>query len=149
MKFPQGWSKTINDLVAEKRNLSGEEIEWARNFEREQLRSWVRFPHPGEIYELIEDAEISYLTHWSAPFTGGGKGLLRKGTQVRIAEATGDPEPISVPAYPLDKASVEVELIPEAERKADKYGGFSLSISTGELNKLFRLVTAPRDAAKS
>lgn len=149
MKFPQGWSKTINDLVAEKRNLSGEEIEWARNFEREQLRPWARFPRPGEIYELIDDSELSYVTHWSAAFTGGGKGMLRHGTLVRIGEGTGDPEPIGVYAVPLDKARVEAELIPEAERNADKYGGFSLSISTGELNKLFRLVTAPRDAAKS
>ena len=144
--FPPGWSKTISDLLAENRNVSGEEIEWARNFEREQLRSWARFPRPGEVYELIGDAEISYLTHWGAPFTGGGKGMLRPGTRVRIAEGTGDAEPIGVHADPLEKSRIEAELVPEADRNSDDYAGFSLSISTSELNRLFRLVTS--DAVK-
>jgi hypothetical protein len=137
---PSGWSKTIDDLLAEKRNISGEEIEWARTFEREKLRSWARFPCPGEVYELTSDAEISYVTHWSAPFTGGGKGLLRRGTRVRIADSIGDSEPIGVYADALEKSRIEAELVPEADRKADSYGGYSLSIKTAELNRLFRLV---------
>jgi hypothetical protein len=144
--LPLGWSKTLADLLAENRNVSGEEIEWARTFEREQLRPWARFPRPGEIYELIGDAEISYVTHWSAPFTGGGKGLLRQGTRIRVAEGVIDPEPIGVYADPLEKSRIEAVLIPEAERNSSTYGGFSLFISTSELNRLFRLVTT-NDAA--
>lgn len=137
---PKGWSKTISDLLAENRNISGEEIEWARAYERDQLRTWARFPRPEEVYELLDDAEISFVTHWSAPFTGGGKGLLRKGSRVCIADPVSGPEPIGVYAEPLDKDSVESALVPEAERKAEDYAGFSLWISTAELNKLFRLV---------
>jgi hypothetical protein len=139
--FPAGWSKTLAELLAENRHVSGEEIEWARSYERDQLRSWARFPRPGEVYELVADAEISYLTHWGAPFTGGGKGMLPKGTRVRIADALSDAEPIGAYAEPLEKAAVEALLVPETDRNADAYGGFSLSISTAELNKLFQLVT--------
>ena len=37
---------------------------------------------------------------------------------------------------------IEGELIPESERNAEGYGGFSLSIDTADLNELFRLVAA-------
>jgi hypothetical protein len=144
---PPGWSKTLADLLAENRNLSGEEIEWARTFEREQLRSWARFPRPGEVYELIGDSEISYVTHWRAPFTGGGKGMLQKGTRIRVSGGTGDLEPIGVYADPIDKPRVEAELIPEADRLGETYAGFSLFIRTTELNRLFHLVTKTDDVA--
>jgi hypothetical protein len=145
--LPSGWSKTIEDLIAENRNISSEEIEWARKFEREQLKLWARFPRPGEIYELTNDAEISYVTHWGAPFTAGGKGLLRRGTKVRIGDGAGDPEPIGVYADALDKGQIEAEMVPESDRKADSYGGYSLFIKTAELNRLFRLVGTSGDAA--
>jgi hypothetical protein len=134
---PSGWSKTLTELLAEKTNLSGEEIEWARTFEREQLRSWVRFPRPGDLYELAGDTEISYVTHWAAPFTGGGKGLLRAGTRVRVAAEFADPEPIAVYCDPVEKSRIEADLVPESDRRAENYAGFSLSISTADLNKLF------------
>jgi len=143
---PPGWSKTLTELLAENGNVSGEEIEWARNFEREQLRSWARFPRPGDLYELSADAEISYVTHWAAPFTGGGKGLLRKGTRVRVAVGSADPEPIGVYADPLERSRIEAELVPEADRRAEAYAGFSLSIKTADLNKLFCLVVEDGEA---
>jgi hypothetical protein len=119
--LPKGWSKTLDDLFAEKRHVSGEEIEWARTYERNELRSWARFPR--------------------------GKGLLRKGTRVRISVHTSDPEPIGVYADPLEKALVEAALVPEADRIDAKYAGFSLFIKTAELNKLFRIVSTGDNAA--
>jgi hypothetical protein len=32
------------------------------------------------VYELAEDAELEYLVHFAAPFTGGDKYMLPKGT---------------------------------------------------------------------
>jgi hypothetical protein len=142
--LPPGWSKTLTELLAEKSNVSGEEIEWARTFEREQLRSWARFPRPGDLYELSSDAEISFVTHWGAPFTGGGKGVLRKGTLVRVSAGSADPEPIGVYADPLERSRVEAELVPETDRQAEDYAGFSLSIKTAELNQIFCLVEEGR-----
>ena len=32
------------------------------------------------VFELTEDAELEYLVHFAAPFTGGDKYMLPKGT---------------------------------------------------------------------
>jgi hypothetical protein len=49
-------------------------------------------------------------------------------------------EPIGVYAEPLNGPRIEDLLVSEADRKNPKYGGFSLSIPTADLNRLFRLV---------
>ena len=124
--------------MAEKRTVSGEELEWARQYERSQLRPWARFPRDGEIFEALSDLKIDYLTHWAAPFTGGGSCVIRKGTRIRVSVPVFDQEPIGIHAAPLD-AALEKEIVPEAERNAGKYGGYSLFVKTAQLNKDFRL----------
>lgn len=32
------------------------------------------------VFELVEDTEIEYLVHFAAPFTGGDKCIVPKGT---------------------------------------------------------------------
>ena len=140
-KFPNGWSKTTRDLIAENRFISAEEMSWAREYEKSQLRLWVKFPVNGEIYEAICDVEVRYVTHWSAPYTGGDKCILVKGTKVRVILNKGENEPLVVSADPLEYEKIEQETVPEAERKAFKYKGFNLSIKTAELNRSFKLVT--------
>jgi hypothetical protein len=105
--YPDGWCKTLEDLLNEKRRYSAEEMGWARAYEREQLKkSGARFPVNGEIYEAIHDVEIGCLTHWRAPFTGGQRVLLPAGTKLRVEVNSSDAEPIGIYALPL------------------KYGGF-------------------------
>lgn len=125
--------------MTEKRTISAEELEWARSYEVDQLKGWARFPKDGERFEALDNVEVDYLTHWQAPFTGGGKGTLTKGTRIRVAVDAKRPEPVGVNAYPLDK-SLEKLLVPEAERTSPKYGGFSLWIPIAQLNKEFRLI---------
>jgi hypothetical protein len=137
---PAGWNKTIDDLMAEKRAVGAEEIEWAREYERSQLRPWARFPRDGEVFEAEEDVEIGYLTHWAAPYTFGGQWTIRKGMRVRVAVPLPDEEPIGVYAAPLD-AGLETQIVPEADRTSRKYAGFSLFVKTDQLNKHFRTVT--------
>lgn len=137
---PHGWNKTLDDLMAEHRMVSGQELSWARAYEQEQLRAWARFPRDGEVHEAAMDCEVTFLTHWAAPYTGGGKAKLPAGARIRVAVLPGDPEPIAVAAEPLDDGSLERELVPEAERTSAKYGGFSLSVGVAELNRSFRLV---------
>lgn len=143
-EFPQGWSKTIADLFAEskvsRRSVGPPETEWARAYERSCLRPWARFPLDGEVYEALEDTPIGFLTHWRAPFTGGSDGTLPKGTRVRANVVDWIREPISVYAQPLDVTRIEHLLVPEEDRKGAKYDGFSLSISTADLNRRFRLI---------
>jgi hypothetical protein len=126
-------------MPAEKRVVSGDELEWAREYERSQLRPWARFPRDKEVFEAQRDLELSYATHWAAPFTGGGKCVIRKGTRVRVSVLPFDPEPVGVYADPLD-SSLEKQIVPEEERTAPKYGGFSLFVKTDQLNKDFRQV---------
>src|SRR5271154_2303601 len=132
--FPVGWNKTLAELFKESQGTGSSvgppETEWARSYERSLLRPWARFPLNGEIYEAIDDTPVRYLTHWSAPFTGGGDGTLPKGTKVQVQVNDFMPEPIGVYAQPLDRDVIERVLVPEAERKNPKYNGFSLSIST-------------------
>jgi hypothetical protein len=144
--FPTGWNKTIADLCAESKGsrkpIGPPETEWARAYERSLLRPWARFPLDREVYEALADTPIRFLTHWRAPFTGGGEGVLPKGTRVRVKVVDWIREPIGVYAEPLDRPRIENLLVPEDERKDAKYDGFSLSIPTADLNKLFRLVSA-------
>jgi len=143
-EFPPGWNKTISDLGAEikksPRPMGPPETEWARAYERSLLRPWARFPLDGEVYETLEDTRVGFLTHWHAPFTGGGDGIIPKGTQVRVKVYDWIREPISVYAEPLEGPRIEQLLVSEEDRRNPKYGGFSLSLPTADLNRLFRLV---------
>jgi hypothetical protein len=143
-EFPSGWSKTLTDLIAEaeksRQPIGAAEGEWARAYERGLLRSWARFPVDGDVYEALDDTPILFLTHWRAPFTDGGRGTLPKGTRVRVKVSDWMREPLGVYAYPLDGSRIERLLVSEEDRKAAKYSGFSLSIRTADLNRLFRLV---------
>ncbi|MCA1819795.1 MAG: hypothetical protein LC620_07090 [Halobacteriales archaeon] len=141
--MPRTWDKRLEDLKPSdhgdgRLSITGEESTWAREFEVRALRPWVRFPRDGDTYEALEDVEVNFLTHWKAPFTGGGTGVLPKGTKVRVS-AMHD-EPVGVHAQPLDSPGLEAALVPADERGNSKYDGFSLSLGTEVLNRRFRLV---------
>ena len=142
--FPVGWSKTIADLFVEAKKTNSSvgppETEWARAYEQSLLRPWARFPLDGEVYEAIEDTPVSFLTHFRAPFTDGGTGIIPKGTKVRVKVTSFATDPISVYADPLNHTSIEQLLVPPAILADAKYGGFSLSISTAELNTKYHLI---------
>jgi hypothetical protein len=82
---PPGWNKTIQDLFDESKRTKSAvgppEVEWARDYERSLIPAGMRFPKKGDVFEATRDVEVSYLTSWSAPFTGGGSGRLKKGVK--------------------------------------------------------------------
>jgi hypothetical protein len=137
---PPDWKKTLSDLTAENRSLTGQEIEWAREYEVEQLRSWARFPKNGELYEASHDVKVSYQIDWRAPYGTGGEGILPKGTQIRVACHAGIAEPIAVQAIPVDEKGIEALIIPADDRNSTKYGGYCVTIGVDQLNKDFHLV---------
>jgi len=146
MEIPAGWNRCMTHLQPnEFLTLTAEELEWAREYETRQLKEWARFPSHGEVYEALHDVQVRFVTHWRAPFTGGGSGLLPAGSRVRV-EVYFTQEPISVYAQALDP-NLETMLVPMEDRSAPKYGGYSLSITTEQLNRDFSLLGSENGAA--
>jgi hypothetical protein len=83
---PPDWNKTIQDLLDEAKKsgsaVGSPEVDWARDYERSLIPSGTRFPKKGDVYEAIRDVEVSFMTSWLAPLTGGGTGTLIKGQRV-------------------------------------------------------------------
>jgi hypothetical protein len=141
---PHGWNKTIEDLFDEARagkraSVGSPEIDWARDYERSLIPAGTRFPKKGDVYEARRDVQVSYLTSWGAPYTGGGTGVLKTGERV-IVENDPLPRPISADGKAVDYAKVEARMIPERDRTSEKYAGFYLSLKTVDLGRDFNLV---------
>ena len=102
----------------------------------------VKFSRPrnDDLFQCIEDIEVAFLTHWRAPYTGGGRGVLPKGTKVRVLVSPNVREPAAYYARPIDNGSVEAALVPVAERTSAKYDGFSLVLGIAELTTGFRRI---------
>jgi hypothetical protein len=115
-------------------------MRWAREYEREQLRSWARFPKDGDLYEALHDLPVRYLIHWRAPYATGGEGTLAKGARVRASVLAGDAEPIGVYTAPVDEKLFAEKFIPESDRASSKYDGYSVFLYVAQLNKDFQLV---------
>jgi hypothetical protein len=142
---PPGWNKTISELVAEttsglRKSVGPYEIEWARDYERSLLPADVRFPKEGDLYEALQDVQIDYLTSWAAPFTGSGKGILKKGERIRAMGKPVDTRPISIYLEAVDYPALEGRMVPESDRNDEIYCGFYFSVKTLDLNRKFKLV---------
>ncbi len=135
-----GPRKTIAELIAENRTVSAEEHTQAMEYERSLLGDGFRYPRDSEIYEAVADVEISYLTLWSAPFTGGETFILKKGAQIKVCVHPHNPEPLGVYASPVDGEGFEQEVVPEETRRSEGYGGYSLYIESAQLRRSFRLI---------
>jgi hypothetical protein len=137
---PADWCKTLADLHAEHRDLTGHEIRWAREYEREQLRGRVRFPVDGEVFEATCEVTVPYVMHWKAPYSGGGKTTLPCGERVRVSVPASDPEPIGVYAEPVERRGFEERVVEEADRRNPKYDGISVFLAVADIDRHFRRV---------
>jgi hypothetical protein len=142
---PHGWNLTIADLMAEmnagkRKSLGSSEAEWARDYERSLIPADTRFPKQGDVYEVLHDMPVHFLTAWSAPFTGGGESALKAGDKLLVDQMPHDLKPISFYAVALDYSAVEIRVIPESDRTSSKYAGFYFSLKTVDLNHDFKLV---------
>jgi hypothetical protein len=142
---PPDWNLTIDDLVAEmkagKRGTIGQpELDWAREYERSLIPGGIRFPRKGDVYESAKDQTVTYLTAWSAPFTGSGEAILLKGERVWISSDVTDEKPIGTYALPVERERLEARMVTREDRDNPKYGGFYFFLKTVELNENFNLV---------
>lgn len=148
---PADWTLTIDDLFAEmkagkRKTLANPELQWARDYARSLIPEGMRFPRAGDVYAAREDMEVEYLTAWAAPYTGGGKGWLKRGEQVVVKTTPGEERPLGAYAEAEDYATLEARMVPAAERSAGKYGGFYFWFRTEELNTRFELVSSREPA---
>lgn len=142
---PEGWKLTLADLMNEietgkRESLEPHELDWARDYERSLIPETMRFPRKGDVYEALQDMEVDFMTAWAAPFTGGGKAVMRKGDRVLVESEPSDPRPIGSYAEAMEYRALEERMVPKSDRNAPGYGGFYFYFSTVDLNTKFVLV---------
>ena len=139
---PPDWNRTIADLMAEidrgerEGGISGEEIEWARDYERSLLPPDTVFPADGEVWEAIGDAEVLVMRHYAAPVTDTNEAVLPLGERVRVI-GSHLPEPIIITAVPLRYDELLETLVPADVRAEPRFTNYSLSIPTAYFNQHF------------
>lgn len=134
--------KTIEELIeksAKGESVSGKAIENAKKLSKALMPKGLFYPKGGEVFEAIHDIQISYLTHFMAPCTGGGKAKLLKGEKLIISKPNQN-KALGYYCYPTNADELENRIIPYSERNDPAYNGFSLSIDTKELNSNFKQI---------
>jgi hypothetical protein len=109
------------------------------NFQKHLCRQDYLYPKGGEVFEAVQEVQISYLTHFMAPYTGGDKAKLLKGERVIIIKPNQD-KPLGYYCYPINADEVEERIIPSSDKNDPAYNGFSLSIDTKSLNNDFKQI---------
>jgi hypothetical protein len=90
----------------------------------------------GTRFQVVNDVETDGLVHWRAPFTSGFHCIIPKGT---ILVSFGDSVSSSaVGLVPEDYKEFEQKFIPESDRTADNYAGYSLVFTRAEVRKRLR-----------
>lgn len=115
---------------------------WLRKILEPIHFKWVgllgHLPHPnirkGDRFLALSEIPAMGLTHWGAPFTGGFECKIPKGT---ILVAVHDSVLISTGfgVEPENYEELEKQLVPDEDRTAEKYGGYSFVIKYGEIGK--------------
>jgi hypothetical protein len=93
----------------------------------------------GQRWEVTRDLATGGITMWRAPFTGGFNCTLPAGTVLRVEN---DPVPGARAVYclPEDYEGLEQLVVPEADRRGDKYDGYALVVLLEEFGQtLMRL----------
>lgn len=141
---PPEWNKTIDDLFdeierGERLCVSGEEGDWARDYERSLLSIDTVFPRDGQIWEVVDECDAHVFYIFAAPASSGGRGSLSTGERVRIMGIP-DPQPIRVSFLPVRYDELHDNLVPREVRRTPRYTNYALSVKTEYFNKHFRLV---------
>jgi hypothetical protein len=97
--------------------------DWRRFSSSDRIDDPVR---KGERFAAKSDIEVAVMTHWRAPFTGGNAAVLPAGTIV-VAKYDQQPEAPGFNCIPENYDQLESALVPQEDRLAGKYGGYSLS----------------------
>jgi hypothetical protein len=94
----------------------------------------------GDRFVAVEDISTGVLTHWRAPFTGGNDAIVPKGTVLIALDDQKKGRP-GFACRPERYEEMENLLVPEEDRTADKYDGYSLVLESADIGT--RLVPEP------
>jgi O-acetyl-ADP-ribose deacetylase (regulator of RNase III) len=97
------------------------------------------YPKGGEVFEAVQDVQISYLIHFMAPYTGGGNAKLFKGERIIVSKPNKD-KALGYYCYPINADDIENRMIPYSDQNSPPYDGFSLFIDIKSLNKEFKRI---------
>jgi hypothetical protein len=100
------------------------------------------FPKSGDIYLCVKDCEVVLQIYFAAPYSNNILATLKIGQLVTVFNMNEEDEkPLWVSADPNDPA-LEEKLVPAEDLKSEKppYDGFSLLISTAQLNTHFKWI---------
>ena len=89
-------------------------------------------PRKGDRFVVTKDFRTVVLIHWRAPMTTGHEQTVPAGFAFAI-DIDPPPSATAAVAIPDRYADWERTLVREADLVADKYGGYSLSISFDDL----------------
>lgn len=146
MLKPDNWNIRLVDLIKEvsngSRKFDARELEWSREYEKDLLGPNCRYPKQGDLYACIEEHQISLMTSWEGPYTGGGEGTLKVGEQIWINGEVFDSESISVYALPVNYKELETRFVDIKDLSEPKYSGYYFSVKTANLNSKFELIQA-------
>jgi len=94
----------------------------------------------NQIYETKEDLDITCMTAWRAPFTGGYKRVLPKGERIRIYN---DPPATASAVYcePLRYKELHKAMVPLADRlRFWVYSGYYFCIKLDDIRYNCQLI---------
>lgn len=136
--------KTYDEMFKElhsgkRKEISHKDGQKAVVLDRALFPKDIRYPKSGDIYVCIADAQISYMTHWMKPYTGGDKATFPKDETIKISDISQD-KPTSVYCQAINADKIETLLVPQGDREQYDYNGYSLVVDTVTLNKNFRLI---------
>ncbi len=120
-------------------SVNAEESDKAEELKRALLPDWIIYPKGNEVYEALEDVEITYMTFQRAPYTLFGEAILSKGERVKVPRQN-IPEPITVSCRPIKYRKLHRLILSEGDRKSPDYNGYCLRIDTLTLNTKFKLI---------
>jgi hypothetical protein len=94
----------------------------------------------GERYRTLRDLEVGVLTHYRAPFTGGGRAILPAGEIFTVAI---DPPAHAVAAScdPQRYEALHEKLVSEEDRGGHNYSGYSLVVEFDSIERDCEMVS--------
>ena len=94
----------------------------------------------GQVYEPLEDIEVTCMVAFRAPYTGGYKRRLPKGERFRISHEPPE-RATAVYADPLNYRSLERQIVERRDRwRFLLYAGYYLCIHLDTIREKCRLV---------